>query len=657
MGICNSKATDPNFHDIQKDSIAPPLPTAVQPKQSHSPSLRPSTPGLASPAVLPSPTPTLNPLIVPITLVPTTTTTTTTTATMPNPSGSSFDQKEQPSPTTRTGASASIAIPTTAAAPMPSEGELIQQFESFMEEKCMKPEARAGMRKLPNTTKWMMLQAESQMKSVAAQKAASQPGGVNEESVLYWVSLLKEGKYSKKEAESLKISLRGAGKTWMKEFAEEGGVTLMLEAVGRGGRGVGGVMSELLSGIKTFMNNEYGLSVVVNTPQGIDCLIAALTSADDGQRMQLVDLLAVICWISDTGHELIVSSFQQRPKSYSVLVASLSSSNVELLTRVLTFINALINAVPLLEDRVSMRQQMVDLGLTTRLASINDVIDTHRGDRWDSVEKLSVQLELYSQVRDADTRETLIAGVDFSDVDAAYEYVKRSAAEDGHSSALIDLLHVLAVVDHSADRGHKGSVWDNIVYAVSVISQRLNERSDDAESLTTSPLLTYDQLRSLLAEKEKADVVARKDHMAELEVAVEQQRKAANEATMRLEHERDEWRAKDDEYRQTIREVKAKAEAADLDKVKRLQTEVDDLKRQLAVAKEEAAAAAGSAGSAPPATPAFGAPDAPPMAPPMGDVPVPPPFGAPDAPPMAPPMAPSMAPDAPSATIHTYSTA
>ena len=645
MGICNSKASDPNFDDIQKGSIAPPLPAALQPKQSHSPSLRPTTPGLASPAIFPSPPTATTATTTTLVLAPAATSPTLTR--MPNPS-SSFDQKEQPSPTTRAASSASVVSPIAAAAPMPAEAELNQQFESFMEEKCMKPEARAGMRKLPNTTKWMMLQAETQMKTVAAAKAANSQhaGGVNEESVLYWVQLLKDNKYSKKEAESLKISLRGAGKTWMKEFAEEGGVSLMLEAVGRGGRGVGGVVGELLSGIKTFMNNEYGLSVVVNTPQGIDCLIAALTSADDGQRMQLVDLLAVICWISDTGHELIVHSFEQRPKSYSVLVASLSSTNVELLTRVLTFINALINAVPVLEDRVAMRQQMVDLGLTTRLTSITDVIDGHRGDRWDSVEKLSVQLELYGQVRDADSRETLIAGVDFSDVDASYEYVKRSAAEDGHSSALIDLLHVLAVVDHSADKGNKGSVWDNIVYAVSVISQRLNERNDD-DPLTTSPLLTYDQLRALLAEKEKADVVARKDHMAELEVAVEQQRKAANEATMRLEHERDEWRAKDDEYRQTIREVKAKAEAADLDKVKRLQAEVDELKRQLVVAKEEAAAAVTRAMAAPPAAPSIGAPDAPPMAPPMGDVPVPPPFGGPDAPPMAPPMAPSMSPDAP----------
>ena len=641
MGVCNSKAADPNFHNINNGSIAPPLPASHRQKPS-SPSLGPSQPGLASPAVLPTPLNTASTTLVTV-LAPAPSPPS---HKMPNPSNGSFDQKEQPSPTTRSAASASMILPTAVAQPMSSEAELNTQFESFMEEKCMKAEARAGMRKLPNTTKWMMLQAETQMKTVAAQKAANSQnaGGVNEESVHYYVNLLKDGKYSKKEAESLKISLRGAGKTWMKEYAEEGGVSLMLEAVGRGGRGVGGVVSELLGGIKTFMNNEYGLSVVVNTPQGIDCLIAALTSADDGQRMQLVDLLAVICWISDTGHELIVHSFQQRPQSYSVLVASLSSTNVELLTRVLTFINALINAVPLLEDRVSMRQQMVDLGLTARLTSISDVIDSHRGDRWDSVEKLSVQLELYGQVRDADSRETLIAGVDFSDVDAAFEYVKRSVVEDGHSSALIDLLHVLAVVDHGADQANKANVWDNIVYAVSVISQRLNERTDDDDPPTTSPLLTYEQLRTLLAEKEKSDVVARKDHMAELEVAVEQQRKAANEATMRLEHERDEWRVKDDEYRQTIREVKAKAEAADLDKVKRLQAEVDELKRQLAAAQQEAVAAAARVAAAPSSSAA--APDAPPMAPPMGDVPVPPTFGAPDAPPMAPPMAPD-APGAP----------
>ena len=369
----------------------------------------------------------------------------------------------------------------TAQPPMPSEADLSAQFESFMEEKCMKPEARAGMRKLPSTTKWMMLCADASIKT------QSQP---KDESPSHWVQVLRSSKLSRKEMESLKISLRGAGKTWMATFAEEGGVSLMLEALGKGG--AEGVMGELLGGLKTFMNNEYGLSVVVGTPSGIDCLVSALLSADDGQRSQIVDLLAVICWISDRGHDLIVHSFNAKANTYKVLVHALQAPNLDTQTRVLTFINALINAVPALEERVRMRRAFVDLGLKDALRAITDSIDAHRGDRWDRVEKLNVQAELFGQVAAADARETTIVELDFSDVDVAFDYVKRTSAEDGHSSQLIDLLHMLAVI---AGEGDDSLVWDNILYAINVISGRVADGADD------SLPLRYDELKGLLAIK------------------------------------------------------------------------------------------------------------------------------------------------------------
>ena len=100
---------------------------------------------------------------------------------------------------------------------------------------------------------------------------------------------------------------------------------------------------------------------------------------------------------------------------------------------------------------------------------------------------------------------------------------------------------------------------------------------------------------------------------------MEAQRQQLHEWNMKAEHERDEWRAKEDDYKNTVRELKAKGEAADLDKVKRLSAEVEELKRQLSQAREETAAALTRAASAPQHT-AEGAPPAPPMAPPMSGV-------------------------------------
>lgn len=46
------------------------------------------------------------------------------------------------------------------------------------------------------------------------------------------------------------------------------------------------VQLECLYGLRAFMNNEYGLNVVLNTPAAIDALALLFDSNNDSQRTQ-----------------------------------------------------------------------------------------------------------------------------------------------------------------------------------------------------------------------------------------------------------------------------------------------------------------------------------------------------------------------------------
>jgi hypothetical protein len=210
--------------------------------------------------------------------------------------------------------------------PQPDEATLNKRFEDFMEEKCFKTEVRDNMRKMPAAAKWTILKQES---TATGEKK-------EENNVQYWINLLKEPKFmpNKNQMASLRVVLRGVGKSWLKEFAEQNGVNFLLNYLNRTGLAEG-VILEILRCLKAFINNDYGLSVLINSPTGIEQLALSLVSADDLQRIEIVDLLAVVVWVSDSGHELVVEALNSSrfKHPYQVLVQALSSDNPAVQTR------------------------------------------------------------------------------------------------------------------------------------------------------------------------------------------------------------------------------------------------------------------------------------------------------------------------------------
>lgn len=184
------------------------------------------------------------------------------------------------------------------------------------------------------------------------------------------------------------------------------------------------------------MNTEFGLNTVMNSVGTIESLVATLPRSSDHERLEVIEMLLVICWISEAGHHSVVAALQSsqfgttngfgllvsmldkltvcsslgfsmpssaRARSLAPSETSSSSAtsaaqsdladielsfassqvpevvpplarntsvvqilnskpraNIELLTRVMSFVNALINAEPALEARCALRQNFLN---------------------------------------------------------------------------------------------------------------------------------------------------------------------------------------------------------------------------------------------------------------------------------------------------------
>jgi len=83
---------------------------------------------------------------------------------------------------------------------------------------------------------------------------------------------------------------------------------------------------------------------------------------------------------------------------------------------IMTFLNAMINARDLLDGRVAVRQEAVDLGLLKVIHETRQWIDAKRavGEHTEHLGQLSAQFDVFEEAMNADKRETTRNGLDLS---------------------------------------------------------------------------------------------------------------------------------------------------------------------------------------------------------------------------------------------------
>lgn len=603
--------------------------------------------------------------------------------------------------------------------------ELDRLFEGLLERGLYKQEAKEKMRQLPPAQKFMLIQQESIRKqedlrnkdhspAFFAKLLTGQAGSASDSTAPLQragsggvapgsAHKLPQGQgagdeahpqrpqVALKDVQELHVVLRGALKDWLKGFVQEGALTALLALLSPDQRPE--MVSVVLDCLRAFMNNEFGLSTIVETPAAIDVIALVLTFARDAERVQVLELLTVLCWLSEEALDSVAQALNaaQFGRRYQVIMDMLTKGdNPQLKNKALTFCNVLINAQDALDSRVSVRQEFLDLGILEALERLCIWMDSKRDLDLlhDEIGQLQAQVELFTEMHGRDRRDALYKDYDLSSPEGVMQYVLKASAMDGTGAELLAALQHLAAIP--ADKEVAFRTWSaiNAVLEEAIIpkiahqghehehaaegeaepgqGQEQGQQADGegegegegegAKERAASAQLTIEALKLLLHQKEEAAEQQRKSELEKARDQLEQQRGELHDLTVREASLRDQLgklQAAAQEHKEALVKEKRRHEEereADRAQVATLTSSLAEVRAQHAQASErikqleedvqraeervkEAEAKAASAASAA-AAGAAAVPDAPPL-----DIPVAPPF---DAPPMDVPMAPPM---------------
>lgn len=287
----------------------------------------------------------------------------------------------------------------------------------------MKAGARVAMRSLPRDKKWFVLQQEN-LKKASLESASGKVAKENQPD--YWARILPTAEIDADKLRTLRVVMSSQGKPWLSKFVRHDGLDALLTAFARAQnveetRVRDEIQIECLNVLKAFMNNQFGLDIVVRTPAAINALALLFDSTNDRLRIQVLTLLSVVTWMSDDGHRQVLESLENlcsikhHPSRFSPFVTALGDhSNIDLTCTVLTFINTLINSCNVLEDRVLVRTELMENGCAAMLPALRAWASRHDGPDFRSLE---AQIEVFETERTADARDTLRGTVDLSNAD------------------------------------------------------------------------------------------------------------------------------------------------------------------------------------------------------------------------------------------------
>jgi len=139
-----------------------------------------------------------------------------------------------------------------------------------------------------------------------------------------------------------------------------------------------------------------------------------------------------------------------------------------------------------------------------------DVKEDNEKYLWDQLEE---QCELLREEMRKDKQITEWKNIDLSDVDAVFNGVKETTRQHGFGDYYLRLLQNVSVIPGDPDVGE--SMWK----AITFISQRATTTGSGVKPLT------YDELKTLLEEKEREDALGQKSYIAELRQKLEDLRK------------------------------------------------------------------------------------------------------------------------------------
>ncbi|XP_053321551.1 protein diaphanous homolog 1 [Spea bombifrons] len=465
--------------------------------------------------------------------------------------------------------------------------------------------------------------------------------------------------------ESLRVSLNNNPVSWVQNFGAEG-LSCLLDIlrrlqneppISRDGKS----QHEIIRCLKAFMNNNYGITTMLEAEDGVLLLARAVDPSLPAMMIDALKLLSALCILPQPTdmHERVLEALTERAEMdemerFKPLLDGLKpDTSVALKVSCMLLINALISQGEELDFRVHIRSELMRYGLNHILKDLQELEN----------DELKVQLSVFLEHSefDSDDLRTRLDDIrvemdDFNDVfRVLLNTVKDSTAEPFFLSIL---QHLLLIRNDYDARPQYYKLIDEVV------SQIILHKNGADPDFKCKPL--------------SIDIEYLIDHLIDKKKVEESELKARDlvkklDAELTARHELQvEIKAKEGDFEQKLAELQTDKQTLDCeknqiatekknletdnaqltDKVAKLSKEVEDMKKEMANMSSSVAVVpippplpgTGTSAPAPPPPPPLPpsmrggtAPPAPPLPPPLPGAGVPPPPPLPGAPRIPPP--------------------
>ncbi|CAH0559409.1 unnamed protein product [Brassicogethes aeneus] len=232
------------------------------------------------------------------------------------------------------------------------------------------------------------------------------------------------------------------------------------------------------------MDSRIGLDFIVENPEYIRKLAAALDTANVTVKKQVFELLSALCVHNEEGHARALDTLDHYKKikgeryRLNVIVQELDRATVvDYQTALVAFINCLIISTPRLTDRTRLRNEFIGCHLLPVLNNLRKCAEAEP--------ELAVQLDVFDEQRESDDVQSLQGphGVDLnSPLDVFYAILKQ-VAETPQEIPFLSILHHLLRIDPK--EAVSDVIWDTaerLVHRATLLESR-----EDATRLLRAP--------------------------------------------------------------------------------------------------------------------------------------------------------------------------
>ncbi|XP_037957963.1 protein diaphanous isoform X2 [Teleopsis dalmanni] len=342
--------------------------------------------------------------------------------------------------------------------------------------------------------------------------------------------------------ESLRVALTSNPISWIKDFGENG-IDEVMNLLGRCRKERHErIEFECIRCLTAFMNNTWGLNVVLMPDQHSVVLLLAqcLDPKKPYTMCEAVKLLASFCIVPErNGYEKVLraittaasatykSSERFRPIVDALFVPEALDSKRDLACHCLIFINTLTNTPSDLNVRLHLRCEIMRMGLNDKFEQFKQIVETSNND------DLKKHFRIFNEIREDDFEEfiqrfdNVIFNVD--DLSDCFEVLKNLVTDTNSEPYFLSILqHLLYIRD---DYYFQPAYYQLIEECISqiVFHKAYCDPSFENRNFNIDPSLVLDEI----VEKTKAKESKRSE---ELEKKVEELVSAKQEAEAKVAH-------------------------------------------------------------------------------------------------------------------------